>query len=99
MADQLDVIWVALLILHRENPIDENQPVWTQPISCTVVNNEGPVQITREMMEQNAVNFVAERTGENPANLQLVDVNWVAAPYVDASELPPPAPESAHGND
>lgn len=99
MAEQLDVIWTALLILHRENPVDENQPVWTSPIACTVTNNEGPPIVTRELMATNAVNFIAEQTGENPANLQLVDVDWVVAPYVDASELPPPAPSDAYGND
>ncbi len=99
MADQLDAAWAALLIWHRE-PTDDNQPVWTaSPVSCVITNNDGPVVVTREMMEQNAVNYVAEKIGAKPTDLQLVSLKWVIMPFVDASELPPPAPEDAHGND
>lgn len=95
MTNQLDMIWTALFILHRENPADENQPIWASPISCTVTSNDGgEVHITRELVEQNAVTYAAEQIGEDPANLQLVGVDWVQMPYVDASEMDitPPAP-------
>jgi len=95
MTNQVDVIWTALFILHRDNPVDENQPIWTSPISCTATSNDGgKVNITTELMEQNAVKYAAEQIGADPASLQLVGLDWVQMPYVDASELesPPPAP-------
>lgn len=91
MAKQLDVIWTAMFILHR-GPADENQPIWASPVSCVVTNNDGAAFITSETMEQNAVAYAAEQIGEDPADLQLVGVDWVQMPYVDVSELPPPTP-------
>jgi hypothetical protein len=88
--EKLDVLWNAGLILHRE--VDPPQVISASEISCQVVNNDGPVQLTDVQMEDNAIRYVAEVIGEDPADLEVFSLTWVGMPYVDASELPPPAP-------
>lgn len=96
--EKLDTIWNAGLILHR-GPVDDLQVISASDIQCAIVNETGPVEITDLMMEQNAVSFVAQVIHEDPADLEVFSLEWVVMPFVDASELPPPAPEDAHGND
>lgn len=86
--DRLDVLWQAGLILHRE--VDPPQVISASVIASCVANNDGPVQITDALMEDNAIKFVAEQIGEDPASLEVFSLTWVGMPFVDASELPPP---------
>lgn len=98
-ATKLDAIWQAGILLNR-GPIDGVQVLSANGIACQINSTtDAPVEVTYTMMEDNAIRYTAEQIGEDPADLEIFSLEWVMMPFVDASELPPPAPEDAYGND
>ena len=94
--EKADVIWNAELAFHR-GPVDGVLLV-SATVSCYVQSDEGPAVATEELMTENAINFVSRAMNEDPAAYEVISLHWSQMPFVDASELPPPAPEDAHGN-
>lgn len=91
--DKADMIWTAGFMLNR-GPIDAAQLITAGPVSCQVTNSEGPIRpVTYDMAAENAIKYVAEVIQEDPADLDLISVDWVIMEFIDASELPPPPPE------
>lgn len=95
--DKVELIWCAELAMHR-GPVD-GVTLLNVEASCSVTNEDEPVMVNQVELQDAVLDFVVAGTGGERNQFEFVSFTWSQMPYVDASELPPPPPGVAYGND